>query len=268
MYHRIAESPHLGALSGLRLAVSGSAPLPADLHAAVREGSGQVVLERYGMTETAMLVSNPFDGQRRPGTVGFPLPGVELRLAPRGGGTAEIDSEPAWKPLDAVYFGGGTPTIIEPSLLAQVLESLDKRFGLAPDAEISLEANPEDWTLAKALAQEMERRIPKIATSEYRKTKRPHGTVNVDYNQNAWGRTLSSIYSVRPVPRACVSMPMTWEELEEGKLKLDDFRIDNAVDRLKDVGDLWKPVLGKKRVNLQPAVDALKPKKVSRRSSS
>jgi malonyl-CoA/methylmalonyl-CoA synthetase len=91
MYHRIAASAHLGALSGLRLAVSGSAPLPADLHEAVRSGSGQVVLERYGMTETVMLVSNPYDGQRRPGTVGFPLPGVELRLAPREGGTAEIE---------------------------------------------------------------------------------------------------------------------------------------------------------------------------------
>ena len=42
------------------------------------------------MTETVMLVSNPYDGERRPGTVGFPLPGVELRLAPREGGTAEI----------------------------------------------------------------------------------------------------------------------------------------------------------------------------------
>ena len=91
MYHRIAGSPHLGALRRLRLAVSGSAPLPAELHAAVREGSGQAVLERYGMTETAMLVSNPYEGERRPGTVGFPLPGVELRLAPREGGTTEIE---------------------------------------------------------------------------------------------------------------------------------------------------------------------------------
>jgi malonyl-CoA/methylmalonyl-CoA synthetase len=91
MYHRLVQSPHLAALSRLRLAVSGSAPLPADLHAAVRAGSGQVVLERYGMTETVLLVSNPYDGQRRPGTVGFPMPGVELRLAPRDGGVTEIE---------------------------------------------------------------------------------------------------------------------------------------------------------------------------------
>ena len=91
MYHRIAASAHLGALARLRLAVSGSAPLAAELHEAIRVGSGQVVLERYGMTETVMLVSNPYDGERRPGTVGFPLPGVELRLAPREGGVAEIE---------------------------------------------------------------------------------------------------------------------------------------------------------------------------------
>ena len=90
MYHRLAESPALSSLSRLRLAVSGSAPLPASLHDAVQAGSGQAVLERYGMTETAMLVSNPYDGERRPGTVGFPLPGVSVRLAPREGGTAEI----------------------------------------------------------------------------------------------------------------------------------------------------------------------------------
>ena len=91
MYHALAASPALPALRGLRLAVSGSAPLAADLHEAVRAGSGQVVLERYGMTETVMLVSNPYVGERRPGTVGFPLPGVSLRLAPRDGGVDEIE---------------------------------------------------------------------------------------------------------------------------------------------------------------------------------
>jgi malonyl-CoA/methylmalonyl-CoA synthetase len=91
MYHRLAGSPYLAGLRPLRLAVSGSAPLPAQLHRAVAEGSGQRVLERYGMSETIMLVSNPYDGERRPGTVGFPLPGVSVRLAPRDGGVSEIE---------------------------------------------------------------------------------------------------------------------------------------------------------------------------------
>jgi len=65
---------------GLRLAVSGSAPLPAEVHEKFRERFGSVILERYGMTETLMNVSNPYDGERRPGTVGLPLPHVEVRI--------------------------------------------------------------------------------------------------------------------------------------------------------------------------------------------
>jgi bifunctional non-homologous end joining protein LigD len=108
----------------------------------------------------------------------------------------------------------------------------------------------EVWTFAKAIAIELESRHPEVITAEYRKVKRPHGRVLVDYNQNAWGRTLASIYSVRPTPVAGVSMPVTWRELEDGA-KIEDFRIDNAVARLNEVGDLWKPVVAKtKRVNL------------------
>jgi malonyl-CoA/methylmalonyl-CoA synthetase len=81
MYARLAASRRLGELGRLRLCVSGSAPLPPAIFDRLAEGSGQRVLERYGMTETGMNVSNPYDGERRPGTVGFPLPGVELRLA-------------------------------------------------------------------------------------------------------------------------------------------------------------------------------------------
>ncbi|MEZ5257986.1 MAG: AMP-binding protein [Ilumatobacteraceae bacterium] len=80
MYARLVEHPHVAALGRLRLCVSGSAPLPAELHERFEAVAGQRVLERYGMTETVMLVSNPYEGERRAGTVGFPLPGVELRL--------------------------------------------------------------------------------------------------------------------------------------------------------------------------------------------
>ena len=80
MYSRLVNSARAAELSALRLCASGSAPMPAELHDAVREASGQHVIERYGMTETVMLVSNPHDEPRRAGTVGFPLPGVEVRL--------------------------------------------------------------------------------------------------------------------------------------------------------------------------------------------
>jgi malonyl-CoA/methylmalonyl-CoA synthetase len=80
MYHRLVRDPNVGALAALRLCVSGSAPLPAALHEEIEAKTGQRVLERYGMTETLMLVSNPYREERRPGSVGWPLPGVELRL--------------------------------------------------------------------------------------------------------------------------------------------------------------------------------------------
>ena len=115
----------------------------------------------------------------------------------------------------------------------------------------------EVWAFAKAIAIELEARHPKIITAEYRKVKRPYARVLVDYNQNAWGRTLASIYSIRPTPVASVSMPVTWEEIEEG-VRIEDFRVDNALARLNEVGDLWKPVLGKRRFELR---SILAPKK-------
>ena len=118
----------------------------------------------------------------------------------------------------------------------------------------------EVWTFAKAIAIELENRHPEVITAEYRKAKRPHGRVLVDYNQNAWGRTLASIYSVRPTAFAGASMPVTWEEIEAG-VKIDDFRIDNAVERLEEVGDLWKPVLAKtKRFDLMRVFEEATPK--------
>jgi malonyl-CoA/methylmalonyl-CoA synthetase len=81
IYHRLVQSGEVSALRRLRLLVSGSAPLPASLAHEVAERTGQLPLERYGMTETVMLTSNPYDGPRKPGTVGFALPGVDLRLA-------------------------------------------------------------------------------------------------------------------------------------------------------------------------------------------
>ena len=100
------------------------------------------------------------------------------------------------------------------------------------------------WTFAKALAVELASRNPKLMTSEYKVAKRPHGRVLIDYNQNAWGRTLASIYSVRPRPLAPVSMPVTWKEVEKG-IRIEDFRIDNAVERIHRTGDLWKPLVRK-----------------------
>ena len=93
-YTRMLGDPRLvpEATAHMRLFVSGSAPLLAETHAAFEARTGHRILERYGMTETGMNTTNPYDGERRPGTVGFPLPGVSVRVAdPDGGGAPPGD---------------------------------------------------------------------------------------------------------------------------------------------------------------------------------
>ena len=88
MYVRLLETPPARAKAvgaTMRLFVSGSAPLPAQVHAAFAERFGHVILERYGMTETLMNVSNPLVGERRPGTVGLPLPMVAVQIRDEDG---------------------------------------------------------------------------------------------------------------------------------------------------------------------------------------
>jgi malonyl-CoA/methylmalonyl-CoA synthetase len=82
-YTRLLAEPGLtrAATAHMRLFISGSAPLLPETHAAFEASTGHRILERYGMTETNMNTSNPYAGERRAGTVGLPLPGVELRIA-------------------------------------------------------------------------------------------------------------------------------------------------------------------------------------------
>ncbi|MGZ3345788.1 MAG: AMP-binding protein [Caulobacteraceae bacterium] len=86
LYTRLLGRPEFGpeTVSSIRLFVSGSAPLDPVTFETFRERTGRVILERYGMTETNMLVSNPYDGERVAGSVGYPLPGVQVRLRAEG----------------------------------------------------------------------------------------------------------------------------------------------------------------------------------------
>jgi bifunctional non-homologous end joining protein LigD len=109
-------------------------------------------------------------------------------------------------------------------------------------------------TFAHVLAQELARRHPGLITAEYRVAKRPRGRVLVDYNQNRWGSTLASVYSVRPRPEATVSTPVTWKEMEKG-VRIEDFTVRNVPARVRRLGDLWKPLLGARgRFNLSQYV--------------
>jgi bifunctional non-homologous end joining protein LigD len=112
-------------------------------------------------------------------------------------------------------------------------------------------AQQDVWHFARRLAKELERSHPKLITTEFRVADRPRGRVLVDYNQNAWGRTLASVYSVRPREWAGVSTPVTWDEVERG-FDIEDFRIGNVLTRLRRRGDLWKPLLSNRgRFRLQ-----------------
>lgn len=84
-YTRLAQDERLtpNVTANMRLFVSGSAPLTAETHEAFEAMTGHAILERYGMTETNMNLSNPYEGARRAGTVGMPLPGVEMRITDR-----------------------------------------------------------------------------------------------------------------------------------------------------------------------------------------
>jgi bifunctional non-homologous end joining protein LigD len=95
--------------------------------------------------------------------------------------------------------------------------------------------------VAKRIAHELARRDPGLAVAEPGVTSRPVGRVLLDYQQSGCARALASAYSVRPTPRASVSMPVTWTEVEQG-FRTEDFRIDNAAARARRCGDLWAPL--------------------------
>ncbi|HMD46336.1 MAG TPA: AMP-binding protein [Acidimicrobiales bacterium] len=99
MYHRLVGTAGVSALGRLRLCVSGSASLPVPLAEQFAERTGVAILERYGMTETLLTYSNPVDGERRPGTVGFALPGVRGRLGGPG------DDAELWVRAPTVFDG-------------------------------------------------------------------------------------------------------------------------------------------------------------------
>lgn len=107
MWVRLAASPRVVELAALRLCVSGSAALDPATFAALEAGIGSRVVERYGMTETGMLVSNPYEGDRRAGSVGLALPGVAVRLEEREGAGEPADEILVRGPnVFAGYLGG------------------------------------------------------------------------------------------------------------------------------------------------------------------
>ncbi|HEX6838780.1 MAG TPA: non-homologous end-joining DNA ligase [Polyangia bacterium] len=133
--------------------------------------------------------------------------------------------------LDETLRGLGMPTFVKTSGSKGV------------HVYVPIERGPEQsavWTFAKTVSVALAGKYPKLMTAVYTRAKRPAGRVLVDYNQNRWGATLASIYSVRPTPEASVSTPVTWKELP--KVEIADFTLHNVPARLRRKGDLWAPV--------------------------
>jgi len=108
---------------------------------------------------------------------------------------------------------------------------------------------------AHILMKQVNEKLPKFTTLERSLQKRDNKKIYLDYLQNRTGQTLASAYSLRPKQGASVSMPLDWDELKPG-LRPTDFNINNALDRIKEKGDLFKPVLGK-GIDMMKALELL-----------
>lgn len=108
---------------------------------------------------------------------------------------------------------------------------------------------------AHILMKQVNEKLPELTTLERSLQKRDNKKIYLDYLQNRTGQTLASAYSLRPKQGASVSMPLDWDELKPG-VKPTDFNIDNALERIKEKGDLFKPVLGK-GIDMMKALEAL-----------
>jgi bifunctional non-homologous end joining protein LigD len=114
----------------------------------------------------------------------------------------------------------------------------------------------QTYSFAERVSRLLEQRHPGVVTTEWLKKKRRG--VLVDHRQNGWGKTIASVYSVRPRPGAPVSTPLRWEELRSG-LRPSDFGMAGVLERIARQGDLFAPVLEEPRP-LAPAsrhLDAL-----------
>jgi bifunctional non-homologous end joining protein LigD len=111
----------------------------------------------------------------------------------------------------------------------------------------------QTYAFAERASRLLEQRHPGKVTTEWLKKKR-HGVL-VDHRQNGWGKTIASVYSVRPKPGAPVSTPLRWEELTSS-VRPRDYTMAVALERIRDYGDLFQPVLGEPKP-LAPAARAL-----------
>ncbi len=159
--------------------------------------------------------------------------------------------------------GGFAQSVRVAHLLRQALERLDLRSwvktsgadGIHVVVPITRRSTYDDtYAFAELVARGLEEEHPGLVTTEWLKRKRRG--VLVDHRQNAWGKTIASVYSVRPRPRAPVSTPLEWDELTE-RLDPRTLGMRAALDRVERHGDLFEPVLREAQA-LAPALRRLR----------
>jgi bifunctional non-homologous end joining protein LigD len=155
---------------------------------------------------------------------------------------------PDYLHLDLDPFEAPFESVLESAL---VVRDVFASLGMTPYAKttgskgvhvyVAIRRGPsqhEVWALAKALSHAIAQAHEDLLIVEYRVAKRQRGRVLLDYNQNSFGRTLASVYSVRPNEAAMVSTPLTWAEIERG-CRPEDFTMLNVPERVEEIGDLW-----------------------------
>ena len=169
-----------------------------------------------------------------------------------------FDLDPNESPFSAVREAA---LIVRDALTAMGMKPLVKTSGgKGMHVYVGIKRGPvqhDVWRLAKTIAFELAKAHKDVLTAVYKKADRPKDRVLVDYNQNRWGATLASIYSVRPNDFAGVSMPVEWDEVEAG-IHPQDFTMLNALDRLKEMGDLWASLnQARGKYDLAPLLEGL-----------
>lgn len=215
IYGRLVGERRLGRL---RLCVSGSAPLPVDLHRRFEASTGQVILERYGMSETLINTSNPYEGERRPGTVGLELPGVEVRIDRPAGGDREAAGEILVRGPNV--FGGywGRPDATEAAFEAEWFRTGDIGRRDA-DGYLSIVARTKELVISGGY---------NVYPREVEDVLREHPAVGdvavVGRPDDDWGETVVAF-----VERAGAEGPTESELLEFAALRLAPYKRPKAV---------------------------------------
>jgi malonyl-CoA/methylmalonyl-CoA synthetase len=227
----------------MRLMVSGSAALPASIHRRWTRLTGQKLLERYGMTEIGMGLSNPLNGERRPGAVGLPLPGVGIRLVDEQGSAIESENEPG----EIQVMG---PTVFQEYWRKPEVTATSFQDGWFRTGDMAVLENGYFRILGRLSVDIIKSGGEKLSALEIEDTLRQHPAVRecavVGVEDELWGEAVAAAVMTEG------GVDLTLEELKEwAGGRLSGYKIPKT---LRVVQDLPRNAMGKV---MKPAVREL-----------